>query len=91
MIKILSPTLKAGSGSRIILNWSPIRVGELIMTRPAGFSIGVPMTGHGLGAVMSFVARTEKLNPVAFVKEKVRLPPFTETPPNIDEGTAASV
>ena len=39
------------------------------------------MTGQvATGAVISFVASTEKLSPVALVNEKVRFPPANVTP-----------
>ena len=36
------------------------------------------------GAVILFVASTEKLNPVALVKENLSLPPLNLTPPKKD-------
>ena len=55
------------------------------MPEPAGLSVAVPMNGQFvLGAVRLFVASTEKLNPVALVKEKVRLPlAVNMTPPKV--------
>ena len=42
----------------------------------------VPITGHGRGAVITLVERTENVRPAMFVKLKDMLPPVRLAPPN---------
>ena len=55
------------------------------MPEPAGLSVGLPMNGQlVIGMAMLLVASTEKLKPVALVKENINWLPLNVAPTNFD-------